>query len=273
MAAEADEACRDADPAEAPLLRVRAAAAREHAVSLAAVVQALTQRTSLSPLPMPLNDADGFDLRPNPLSARTPEDFVACLRAYRKWSGEPSLRAIAERSGSIVSHSKIRAVLGSDSLPNQASVRAIILGCGGTAEDQRTFVTAWRLLALAAPPEMSSADTGAEAVEGRPGGKLQLRPMPWGSSTRPPHEVQRAHDYSSRIFAELLRQMRAESGLTQEEMAAAAGISPRTVSDLERGINQTPRRATAELLADALHLTGAERARFMEAGQGRPQTS
>ena len=59
--------------------------------------------------------------------------------------------------------------------------------------------------------------------------------------------------------AELLRQLRAERGLTQEELASAAGISPRTISDLERGINQTPRRATAELLADALRLPEPQR--------------
>ncbi len=73
-------------------------------------------------------------------------------------------------------------------------------------------------------------------------------------------------------YAELLRQLRAERGLTQEELAAAAGISPRTVSDLERGINLTPRRATAELLADALELSGPEREQFMAAARRRPAT-
>ena len=70
-------------------------------------------------------------------------------------------------------------------------------------------------------------------------------------------------------YAELLRQLRAEAGLTQEGLAAAAGVSPRTVSDLERGISLTPRKATAELLADALHLTGHERERFMAATRRR----
>ena len=74
-------------------------------------------------------------------------------------------------------------------------------------------------------------------------------------------------------YAELLRQLRAELGLTQEELASAAGISPRTISDLERGINQTPRRATAELLADALRLTGPERGQFMAAARRRPVTT
>ena len=74
-------------------------------------------------------------------------------------------------------------------------------------------------------------------------------------------------------YAELLRQLRAELGLTQEELASAAGISPRTISDLERGINQTPRKATAELLADALRLPTPRREEFMAAARRRPATS
>ncbi len=74
-------------------------------------------------------------------------------------------------------------------------------------------------------------------------------------------------------YAELLRQLRAELGLTQEELASAAGISPRTISDLERGINQTPRKATAELLADALRLPTPRREQFMAAARRRPATS
>jgi len=52
----------------------------------------------------------------------------------------------------------------------------------------------------------------------------------------------------------LLRQLRAEAGLTQEELAEAAGLSPRSVSDLERGIHATARKDTALLLAGALGL-------------------
>jgi Helix-turn-helix domain len=39
-------------------------------------------------------------------------------------------------------------------------------------------------------------------------------------------------------FAGLLRQFRTEARLTQEELAEAAGLSPRSVSDLERGVNR-----------------------------------
>ncbi|HEX2317443.1 MAG TPA: helix-turn-helix transcriptional regulator [Streptosporangiaceae bacterium] len=40
-------------------------------------------------------------------------------------------------------------------------------------------------------------------------------------------------------FAGLLRQLRARARLTQEELAEAASLSPRSVSDLERGIYGT----------------------------------
>ena len=43
-------------------------------------------------------------------------------------------------------------------------------------------------------------------------------------------------------FRRLLRELRAEAGLTQEELAEAAGLSPRSVSDLERGVNRRPAR-------------------------------
>jgi transcriptional regulator with XRE-family HTH domain len=71
-------------------------------------------------------------------------------------------------------------------------------------------------------------------------------------------------------FGGLLRRLRAGAGLTQEELAEAARLSPRSVSDLERGINRTARRETARLLADALGLIGPARAEFEAAAGGRP---
>jgi predicted ATPase len=51
--------------------------------------------------------------------------------------------------------------------------------------------------------------------------------------------------------------------LTQEELAEAAGLSTRLISDLERGIIQRPRRDTVQMLADGLKLGGAERDAFV----------
>src|SRR5258705_4405363 len=70
-------------------------------------------------------------------------------------------------------------------------------------------------------------------------------------------------------FAGLLRQFRTEARLTQEELAEAAGLSPRSVSDLERGVNRTARKDTAVLLADALSLAGGVRALFVAGARGR----
>ena len=70
-------------------------------------------------------------------------------------------------------------------------------------------------------------------------------------------------------FAGLLRQLRAEAGLTQEELAEAAGLSPRSVSDLERGINRTARKDTAVLLGGALGLAEPVRAVFVAAARGQ----
>jgi transcriptional regulator with XRE-family HTH domain len=69
-------------------------------------------------------------------------------------------------------------------------------------------------------------------------------------------------------FAGLLRELRTAAGLTQEELAEAAGISPRSVSDLERGINRTARKDTAVLLGGALELAEPVRALFVAAARG-----
>jgi tetratricopeptide (TPR) repeat protein/transcriptional regulator with XRE-family HTH domain len=70
-------------------------------------------------------------------------------------------------------------------------------------------------------------------------------------------------------FAGLLRQLRADARLTQEELAQAASLSPRSISDLERGINRTAHKDTALLLADALSLAGPVRGLFVAAARGK----
>ncbi|HET9894572.1 MAG TPA: tetratricopeptide repeat protein [Streptosporangiaceae bacterium] len=77
-----------------------------------------------------------------------------------------------------------------------------------------------------------------------------------------------AREPQGSTFAGLLRQLRIGAGLTQEQLATAAGLSPRSISDLERGVNQTARRETVRLLADVLKLTGPARAAFQAAARG-----
>jgi tetratricopeptide (TPR) repeat protein/transcriptional regulator with XRE-family HTH domain len=81
-----------------------------------------------------------------------------------------------------------------------------------------------------------------------------------------------AGEQSMASFGQLLRRLRAASGLTQEELAQAASLSTRTVSDLERGVNLTAHNETARLLADALHLDGPGRAGFLAAARGEDQS-
>jgi tetratricopeptide (TPR) repeat protein/transcriptional regulator with XRE-family HTH domain len=70
-------------------------------------------------------------------------------------------------------------------------------------------------------------------------------------------------------FGTLLRSLRVAAGLTQEELAEGAMLSPRSVSDLERGVNHTARKQTAQLLADALRLSGSAREEFETVARGR----
>jgi hypothetical protein len=97
---------------------------------------------------VPLPDADGFDLRPDPLQAKTPADLVRALRQYRLWAGEPSLRTVARRAGNGTGASTICTALNAATLPRLEIVTAIITGCGGSEQDQRRFTTAWRAIRL-----------------------------------------------------------------------------------------------------------------------------
>lgn len=69
-------------------------------------------------------------------------------------------------------------------------------------------------------------------------------------------------------FDLLLRGLRRAAGLTQAELAGRARVGVRTVRDLERGRASRPQRTTVELLAEALGLTGADRAGFLAAARG-----
>src|SRR5688572_9962846 len=68
-------------------------------------------------------------------------------------------------------------------------------------------------------------------------------------------------------FGALLRKRRHAANLTQEQLAARAGIHAPTVSDLERGVKGHPRLDTTQLLVDALDLHGDDRVAFMEAAR------
>jgi len=66
----------------------------------------------------------------------------------------------------------------------------------------------------------------------------------------------------------LLRRHREQARLTQEELAERAGVSARTISDIERGVRARAYADTAARLGAALGLTDTDRAAFLNAARG-----
>jgi transcriptional regulator with XRE-family HTH domain len=74
-------------------------------------------------------------------------------------------------------------------------------------------------------------------------------------------------------FGALLRAGRHRANLSQEQLAARAGLSERGVRNLEAGRVRSPRPDTVRLLADALQLSGPERDSWVAAASGSPRRS
>jgi predicted ATPase/DNA-binding XRE family transcriptional regulator len=72
-------------------------------------------------------------------------------------------------------------------------------------------------------------------------------------------------------FSTLLKRYRQVAGLSQEALAARSGLSARAISDLERGINRTPRYDTLELLCSALSLSSQQHSLLQAAA--RPEVA
>lgn len=70
-------------------------------------------------------------------------------------------------------------------------------------------------------------------------------------------------------FGLVLGRYRLAVGLTQEELAERAGLSPQAISALERGIRSQPRAHTVRLLAEGLGLAEPDRAVFEAAARAR----
>jgi tetratricopeptide (TPR) repeat protein len=66
---------------------------------------------------------------------------------------------------------------------------------------------------------------------------------------------------SGSSFGDLLKRLRLDAGLTQEELAERAKMSVKGISSLERGVNRAPRKDSLRLLARALgHMPGDQAA-------------
>jgi transcriptional regulator with XRE-family HTH domain len=70
-------------------------------------------------------------------------------------------------------------------------------------------------------------------------------------------------------FSVLLRQLRRQTELTQEDLAERTGLSVRTIRRLETGASTNPQFDTVRLLADALSLESADRAQMLAVADGQ----
>lgn len=68
-------------------------------------------------------------------------------------------------------------------------------------------------------------------------------------------------------FGALLKRLRSDAGLTQEELAQRAHVSVKGISSLERGVNRAPHKDTFLMLARALDLTSSDQAALAEAAR------
>jgi tetratricopeptide (TPR) repeat protein/transcriptional regulator with XRE-family HTH domain len=91
----------------------------------------------------------------------------------------------------------------------------------------------------------------------------------WQRVARVASGAEEAADHDRQVvFGRLLRAHRQAALLTQEELAKRAGITARTIRELERGRVHQPRGDSVRLLADALGLAGATRLEFQVAARG-----
>jgi tetratricopeptide (TPR) repeat protein/DNA-binding XRE family transcriptional regulator len=77
-------------------------------------------------------------------------------------------------------------------------------------------------------------------------------------------------DQHSTAFGELLRQLRKTAGLSIENLAVRAKLSPHTISDLELGKITSPRDKTVAKLAWGLRLQDPVKGRFVAVARGLP---
>lgn len=143
-----------------------AAARAADALDRLDLIQALLQRQA-GPQQRAIGDADGTDLRPDPLQAATGAELAAAVQRYREWAGSPSYRLMSQRLGGSPAAATICTALTSGRPLKLGTLVKIVAACGGDDEDQRRFASAWRQIHGAAPapaqpepPAQDGEDTG-----------------------------------------------------------------------------------------------------------------
>jgi hypothetical protein len=141
---------RSAKAAYEELLQICEArtAAQAHAATPAKVATPVKPARTVAPAMAAhgsiIGDAEGFDLKPDPLAARNPAELMTALRQYREWADQPSFRKMARQAGQPIAASTLCVALRSNDLPRLNVLLAIVAGCGGGEEDQQRYATAWR---------------------------------------------------------------------------------------------------------------------------------
>jgi predicted ATPase/transcriptional regulator with XRE-family HTH domain len=74
-------------------------------------------------------------------------------------------------------------------------------------------------------------------------------------------------------FGPVLRRLRLEARISQEELAERARLSVQSISSLERGRRRAPYRETIRMLSEGLQLSDAQRRELEAAAQRRPRPS
>ncbi len=92
--------------------------------------------------------------KPDPATASTPGELLTVLWDFKNWSPKTSWRKMAARAGQLVVHSTMYNQMHGDALPKLEVVRAVVIGCGGSAADVEAFTVAWSRI---------SASTGGQA--------------------------------------------------------------------------------------------------------------
>ncbi|WP_285710841.1 hypothetical protein [Microtetraspora sp. NBRC 16547] len=98
-------------------------------------------------------DVEGYDdLKPDPLTATTKEEFLQHMRDFHVWAKELSYREISRGSGRAVAASTLCEALNPNKrprLPSMKVVEGFITGCGGSEDDLVRWTTAWRRIRMA----------------------------------------------------------------------------------------------------------------------------
>ncbi|MBR8742223.1 hypothetical protein [Nocardiopsis sp. MG754419] len=89
--------------------------------------------------------------RPNPMDARTPDEFLLTMRLYLVWAGDWSYLELEYKCGGVVSAETFRRALEGTNLPGYVFLMAFVTACVGTDEGERLrWATSWHRLRRAA---------------------------------------------------------------------------------------------------------------------------